>query len=104
MKDEDALAGLLAVLFLAAIVIYGYILWAIVWFIVSAIVGYIAYQRYVREAEGEFDEMVEELGVGLPADDILASMGIEVPENGGFESSVDWFVGTPLGVTGEWED
>ena len=103
MKDEDALFGFVMALVLAALVIYGYILWAIVWFIISAIIGYIKYQRYLKNAQEDFDETAQELGVDLPVDDILHSIGIEPPEEGGFETVAEWMAGTPFGVTEQWE-
>ena len=63
MKDEDALFGFVVVLVLAILFIYGYILWAIVWFILSAIIGFVQYRGYLREARREFDETAHDLGV-----------------------------------------
>ena len=63
---------------------------------------YLQYQSYLNEAKKEFDEAVEELGVDLPVTDILGSIGIEVPQEGGYESVADWVAGTPMGVSEEW--
>ena len=66
MKDDEALMWLFLVLVAAALFIFGYILWALVWFIVSAIIGYIAYRKHLKDGEQEFDEVARDLGVDLP--------------------------------------
>ena len=45
----------------------------------------------------------QDLGVDLSAVDIFRSIGIEVPEEGGFETVADWMAGTPLGVSEQWQ-
>jgi hypothetical protein len=101
-NDDEFLMGLFMVLVAAALFLYGLALWAIVWFIISSIIGYLRYQKYLREAKEEFDELAGELGVDLPVVDILEMAGIEVPQEEGFETVGDWMAGTPLGVSEVW--
>ena len=70
--------------------------------VIAAITGYFQYQAYLEEAEEEFDEMARELGLDLPVADILESLGMEVPQAGGYETIADWMAGTPMGVSEEW--
>ena len=65
--------------------------------------GGIQLARNLEEAEEEFDETVQDLGVDLSAVGIFKSIGIEVPEVGGFETVADWMAGTPLGVSEQWQ-
>jgi hypothetical protein len=104
MKDEDVLFELFAILVMAVLLAYGLAILAVVWFILSAIIGFVQYRRYLSEAREEFDATVQDLGLDLPIDDVLYSIGIQVSDNGGFESAADWMAGTPLGVTEERPD
>ena len=103
MKDEDVIYGLAALFIAAALFFFALAVWAIVWFMLSAIIALITYLWYRREAGQEFDTTARELGVDLPADDMLRSMGIDVSQNGRIKTAADWMAGTPLGVTDEWD-
>ena len=103
MKDEDMIYGLAALFIAGALFFFALAIWAIVWFILSAIIALITYLWYRREAKQEFDATARELGVDLPVGDMLHSMGIDVSENGRIKTAADWMAGTPLGVTDEWE-
>lgn len=104
MKDEDVLFWLFAVLVGAGLFFFGLAVWAVVSFFLATIIAYLQYKKYLREARKDFDESARELGVDLPVVDILESIGIEVPEEGGFETVAAWMTGAPLGVSEEWED
>ena len=95
-NDDEILAGLFAVLFGAGLFLLGYAFWAIVCFVIAAIMAYFQYQTYLDEAEDEFDEIVRELGADLPVGDVLESLGIEVPQADGYESIADWMAGTSM--------
>ena len=104
MSNDDAIVGIGLSLIGIALIIYGVIIFVIVWAIISAIIGYLQYKKYLKEAEEEFDEIAQEIGIDLPIDEILETvMGVEVPDAPGFETVADWMAGTPLGVTEEWE-
>jgi hypothetical protein len=100
MNNDDALMGLGILLLGIGVLVFAFGFVAIVWFVLSAIIGYIQYQKYLKEADEEFEAIARETGVDLPVDDILQSIGIEVPDAPGFETVADWMAGTPLGVSG----
>ena len=101
-NDDEALLCLALVLAGIGLFLVGWALWAVVSFVLAAIVAYLQYRAYLKEAKEEFDRMAPDLGVDLPVPDILESLGIEVPQEGGFETVADWLAGTPLGVSEEW--
>jgi hypothetical protein len=103
-SGEDAIVALGLILIGVGLIIIGLVLWAIVSFIIAAIVAYNRQQRYLREAEEDFDEVVRELGVDLPIEEVLESIGLDVPPTGEFETVADWMAGTPVGVTTEWDN
>ena len=100
--DDDAFAALGLFFLGLGVFLIGAALLIIVWFIVSAIIGYIQYREYMREAQQEFDEMAREVGADLPVDDTLRAYGIDVAEMGEIEDIADLLAyGTVLGAAAE---
>lgn len=101
--NDDAIIGLGLLIIGLALIIYGLVIFMVIWAVVSAVVGYIQYRKYLDEAEEEVDEIRRELGVDLSVEEILETvMGVEVPDAHGFETAADWMAGIPLGATEEW--
>ena len=71
MDDDDAIIGLGLLIIGIALFIYGVIILMVIWFVISAIFGYIQYKKYRRESEEEYDEIAREIGIDLPVDEIL---------------------------------
>jgi hypothetical protein len=101
--DDESFLWLFLALAGIALVILGLLFWAVVCFALASATATAQYQRYLEEAEKEFDETVQDLGVDLSGVGIFKSIGIEVPEVGGFETVADWMAGTPLGVSEQWQ-
>ena len=101
MNDDDLDSLAVLIIGIAALLVVLMIA-GLVWFIVSTIVAAYLYRQYLREAEDTFDEVAQELGVDLPVDDVLRATyaaGVDLPENGGYETVADWMTGTPMGVS-----
>jgi hypothetical protein len=104
-KATDEIIGVFLLIVGLAIIIQGVILLIILWVIISAAYAKYINDKYFKEAEEDFDDMMRELNIDLPIDDILGSVGIHLDENGSFDSVVDMVAGddefgTPLGETG----
>ena len=94
-QSDESFLWLFLSLAAIALIIYGLLFWAIVCFVLASAEAEEQYQKYLKE----FDETVQDLGVDLSGVGILKSIGIELPEEGGFETVAEWMVGTPLGVS-----
>ena len=66
-NDDETFLWLFLALAAIALIIYGLLFWAIVCLVLAAITAKAEYQKYLEEAEEEFDETFQELGVDLSA-------------------------------------
>ena len=100
--DDDAIAGIGLLLLGLGVFLIGAAVLVVIWFIVSAIIAYVQYREYLKEAREEFDEIVREEGADLPVDDTLRAYGIDVTDMGEIDDVADLLAyGTVLGVDGD---
>lgn len=101
--DSEALMWLFLVIFGVAFLITAYLFYLAITGLIAVIIAYRRYKKYRKEAEEEFDQVVQETGVDLPFDDIAYAVGlfgVEPPEEE-FDTVMDWMAGSAIGISEE---
>lgn len=101
-KDgTETLMWLALLVFGIAFILTLYLLFLMATGFIAIIIAYRRYKKYRKEAEEEFDQIVQETGVDLPFDDMayaIGLFGVEPPE-GEFDTVMDWMAGSAIGTS-----
>jgi hypothetical protein len=76
-SGKDAFVALVLVPFGAGLLIASLLPWALVSFVIAAIIAYYRYRRGVRVAEEDYDEIAHEAGMDLPIEETLELIGFD---------------------------
>ena len=98
-NDWDWLAYLAALAIGIALIMVISIIVGIIWLTISAIVATHRYKQYLKQAEIDYQQIEDELGAGLEADEVLEAMfGAGVLTDEGFDNPFDWLNATAFGI------